>query len=301
VPIVFRRDGREFERRVRLTGMHREGELEALLESHHEPPVPDRPKPDEERKPGEQRNPGDKPPGKDPGDPPKLPGGRGALKNREAKMPRAVKDHFEKASGYANYWFNRYNQQRVWNAYLARGDFAETGWDWNITAQTKDGADVAIKLTRKDGKITMPQGESGAKFGPSLANEQGPPRSGGLLASIHLWQRLLLYGPRRFGEVYYLGTLPWGDEHAMADCLVGLHGGVESRFHFNLESGDLIGIEMQAADDLDTCEIYFGDIREIDGRRLPHQWTIRHGDEPFAELTIKNYEIAPAKPADGSK
>jgi S1-C subfamily serine protease len=297
VPVVFRRDGREIERRVRLAGMHREGELEALLEADHEPRVPDRPKPGDERKPGEPRRPGDKPPMPDPGDPHKPRQDVPKKKDRTTKLPRAVRDHYEEAPGYANYWFNRYNQQRVWNAYLARGDFAELGWDWKIAAQTPNGADVAIQLAEKSGKITMPAGESGATFGLSLVEEQSPPRSGGLLAALHLWQRLLSFGPRRFGEVYYLGTLPWADDEKMADCLVAIHGGVETRFYFDPESGDAIGIEMQSADDVDSCEIYFSDIREVDGRRLPHQWKVRHGDEVFAELTIKSYELAPSQAA----
>ncbi len=51
VPVVFRRDGQEYERRVRLAAMHREGELEALLQDQPEPPVPDRPRPRDERQP----------------------------------------------------------------------------------------------------------------------------------------------------------------------------------------------------------------------------------------------------------
>ena len=43
---------------------------------------------------------------------------------------------------------------------------------------------------------------------------------------------------------------------------------------------------MQAADDEDPCEIYFGDIRPVDGRSLPHHWTIRHGDDVFADLNV---------------
>ena len=48
------------------------------------------------------------------------------------------------------------------------------------------------------------------EFGPSLTGVTGPPRSGGLLAALHLWQRILLLGPRKFGEVYYLGEMPRG-------------------------------------------------------------------------------------------
>jgi len=296
VPITYRRDGHEYERRVRLAGVHREGELEALLEGHHEPPVPDRPKRGDERKPEIPGLPkkGPEPDDPQPGDAPKRPDGTHRARPK-AKLPRAVRKYYEQSPGYANYWFNRYNQQRVWNAFLARGDLAESGWDWNIAAETAAGADVLIKLTENHGEITMPEGKSGAKFGLSLVEEQSPPRSGGLLAALHLWQRLLVFGPARFGDVYYSGTRPWDSEDKMTDCLVGIHGGVETRFFFDPDSGDLIGIEMQSAEDEDPCEIYFADIREIDGRRLPLQWTIRRGDEVFAELKIKSYEMAAQK------
>jgi hypothetical protein len=111
-----------------------------------------------------------------------------------------------------------------------------------------------------------------------------------LLAALHLWQRLLLVGPRRFGEVYYLGTLPWTSDEQMSDCLVAIHGGVETRFYFNPDRGDLVGIETQLADDEDPCEVYFDDIRSVDGRSLPHRWIVRHGDELFADITITSYD-----------
>jgi serine protease Do len=299
VPITFRRDGREFERRVRLAGMHREGELEALLQAEHEPPVPDRPQPEKDTPPGEPQpeNP-QAPPEPKPGDPPKPRDRRpNARRAQTPKLPRAVRKYFEESPGYANYWFNRYHQQRVWNAFLGRGDFAEAGWNWNIDAKTSTGGDASIDLTEAKGSITMPDGQSGAQFGPSLVEETSPQRSGGLLAALHLWQRLLLFGPRRFGEVYYLGKLPLTNDEKSVDCLVATHGGVETRFFFDPATADLVGLEMQASDDEDPCEIEFGDIREVDGRRLPHQWTIRHGDEVYAELQITSYKLSPAEAA----
>jgi hypothetical protein len=87
----------------------------------------------------------------------------------------------------------------------------------------------------------------------------------------------------------------------MADCIVAIHGGVETRFYFDPESGDMVGLEMQASDDEDPCEIYFADIREFEGRRLPHQWTIRRGDEVFAELAIKSYNIVATEGSAGQQ
>ena len=282
VPLTYRRDGREFERRVRLAGAHREGELEALLQSGEGMP---------EEQP--DKKPKDETPNKKPGDddtPKPTPPKRVAGRKAEAELPEQVKQVYEAAPGYANYWFNRYHQQRVWNAYLARGDFAELPSHLTIRGRDAAGSDIEIVLTDQRGSIVMPAGKSESEFGASLADATSPPRSGGLLAALHLWQRFVLGGPRRFGDVHYFGTLPWKDDDDLADCLIGIHAGVETRFYFDPETGHLVGIEMVASDDEDPCEIYFDDIREVDGRSLPHRWRVRHGDEVFAELTITSYK-----------
>ena len=197
VPITFRRDGETFERSVRMATLHRSGELEALLGGGDEQrPPPHQPKPAEEPQPGEEK-------------PPK-PADRTRGKQDEPRLPEAVRSFYEEAPGYANYWFNRYHQQRVWNALLTRGDFNDTGWNWTIAAKDALGNDVKIDLNEKNGSIVMPDGQSGAEFALSLSQATSPPRSGGLLAALHLWQRLLLVGPRRFGEIYYLGALAVG-------------------------------------------------------------------------------------------
>lgn len=270
VPIVFRRDGREHERLVRLAGVHRDGELAALIERGPELPRP-------ERQPGE--------------DQPPQPERRGhpERESKVEKLSPEIKEYYEPQTGYANYWFNRYHQQRIWNALLARGDFAAAGWDWSIRAQDVGGGEIEIELSEDHGSIVTPIGRSEAQFSLALGDALSPPRSGGLLAALHVWQRLLVVGPRRFGDVTYFGTLPWPTEDRMADCLVGIYGGVETRFYFDPVEGDLVGIEMQAADDMDPCEIYFGDIRAVAGRRLPHHWMVRHGDELYANLQIFEY------------
>lgn len=299
VPLTFRRDGREYDCRVRLSDLHHEGELQALIAGGAELPVerPDKPPqkkdtPDGAEKPSRQDG-SPKAPSPDHSKP-------------KAELPEAVQEFFEASPGYANFWFNRYHQQRVWNALLARGDFAELPRDWQIVAKDKDGNRVEIQLSGNHASIVMPAGKSETEFKSSLVEATGPPGSGGLLTTLHLWQRLLVGGPRRYGEIAYFGTLPWTDQAALADCLVGVYGGVEARFYADPSSGHLIGVEMQTADDVDPCEIYFDDHREVDGRSLPHRWTIRHGDDEFAQLSIESYNLAPelpesAPPADAEK
>ncbi|MEX2091456.1 MAG: hypothetical protein WD971_02205, partial [Pirellulales bacterium] len=285
VPIVFRRDGTEYERLVRLAAAHRDGELAAMMEGGPEKPKTEQP----ERPEGPPQ--------------PDAPKKIHATVKKADKLPAEIDKVFESRSRYANYWFNRYHCERVWNSYLARGDFAGTGWNWTISGKNEAAGDVEINLAEDHGSIVMPAGQSEAEFSLSLAETLSPPRSGGLLAALHLWQRLLLVGPRQFGEVHYFGTLPWPNDQQLPDCLVGIQGGVETRFYFDPVEGDLVGIEMQAAEDQDPCEIYFSDFRPVDGRRLPHRWVIRHGDEQFADLRISKYEFqdAAARPAAGSE
>jgi hypothetical protein len=300
VPLTYRRDGKEFDIRVRLASVHREGELADLLNMEQQPPLPIRPPEGDQPPPGKKDPPPNAPaPGKDrnPGEPPRRlrEPGRHGIGARKPKPPKAIRQVYEEAPGYANFWFNRYHQQRVWNAYLAQGDFADTGWNWNVTGQAPGGGEVRIELAEKQGSIVMPTGESSVEFGPSLTEATGPPHSGGLLAALHLWQRLLLFGPQRFGEVYYVGTLPWGAGGELADCLAATHGGVETKFYFDPEKSHLIGIEMQLSDDEDPCEIHFDDIRPVEGRSLPHHWKIVHGDDVFAGIRVSSYDWSSGK------
>jgi S1-C subfamily serine protease len=277
VPLTYRRDGKEYEIGVRLAGVHRQGELEELLRAEKaRPPRRPRPQPEDEPKPGTPRRPS-------------------ARAQRRPPIPSVVRKHYEAAPGYANYWFNRYHQQRIWNAYLAHGDFAETAWNWKIRATTAGtNRTVEIDLAEKNGSIVMPDGQSGVEFGTTLMNVTGPPRSGGLLAALHVWQRLLIVGPRRFGEVFYLGPMPWKSEDSLAECLVATHAGVETRFYFDPEDSNLVGIEFFAAEGDDPCDIMLADVRPVNGRSLPHHWTIRLGDDLFAELNVESFEFGKA-------
>jgi len=284
VPITFIRDGQKIETLVRLSGVHPQGELDKLVAGGPQKVPGHDPEPQPGEKEGEDSDSEDKPK-------PKLPDAIKRMLGKKPKMPKIVKDHYEEKPRFVNYYFNRTNQERVWNRFVEGGSFDGIGPEWTASGELTGGGDVELSLTPTLGTITFPVGESKAQFGDDLHEDLSPPASGGLLQALHIWQRLLTVGPEKFGNVYYLGTVPMPTRPGLMDVLVGVYGGMETRFFFHPTTGHLVGLEMFVDDYSDPCEIYFGEYREVEGRHMPHRLEIRHGDTTFADVQIDQYEF----------
>jgi serine protease Do len=207
-----------------------------------------------------------------------------------------VKQHYVARHGYANYYFNALNQKRVWNAFVKNGDFSATSDRWGIITQNDRKQKLEIKIDSKTGTYQLPVNELTVDFTRELGSDLAPKNSGGLLLALHLWQRLLRQGIEKYGEVYYLGTMPLPEQSSWRegrqyDVLVGNYEGIESRFLFDPETGLLAAMEMMPGDDLDPCEIRFGDYREEAGRKFPYRLNIRHGQRPFADLKVEKFTL----------
>jgi S1-C subfamily serine protease len=289
VPLSYRREGRRFDVLVRLAGVHTESDLlETLARGAQRPPMP-LPKP----KPGDKpESPKPKPPDQDMPIP-TPPDGGGPLRPRAPKpvMPEIVKKHFEEKRGYANYYFNRLNRDRVFKAWAARGDFAPLEKPWMLAGPLDSGGNYRIEIASQQVVLTLPKEQISWPVTDELGSSLAPPDSGGLFAALHLWRRLAILGPERFGEVYYLGTAPFPGCEGLADVLVALHGGVECRFAFDPKTGLLAGLEMFPDENADPCEVFFGDYRDVGGRQFPHRIEVRFGNEAFATFRVEAVEL----------
>jgi len=274
VPLTFRRDGQSFDTTVRLMGVHDQSQLYDLVQKQEqkpaEPPGGDRPAPDGEETPK-----------------PKLPN----LSKKKTKLPETVSKRFVARRGYANYWYNEKKQSQLWGNYADRQVLEKAGFDWEISAEN-----IAIEIDRERATIQLQNSVSGAAFSNALATDDlasqlSPPKSGGLLLTLHLWQRLIDKGLRKYGEVYYLGQLPSKPEGTMVDCLIGIYAGIETCFQFDTQSGELVGIVMLPRDGVDPCELQLSDYGEVSGRRLPRKWRVLHGDQQFFELEISDWKF----------
>ena len=205
-------------------------------------------------------------------------------------MPEIVQKHFQDKRGFANYYFNTLNQQRVWNAWNARAKVSGMGGVWTLSGPLETGGAFRFQVTDAGASLKLPSKvipwTADDDFGSSLL----PADSGGLLPALYLWRRLATEGLGRFGNVYYYGTTPLAGHEGLVDVLVGIAQGVECRFYFDPARGDLLAIEMFADEESDPCEIYFSDYREMDSRWLPGRMEVRYGNDPFATFKLDGFK-----------
>ncbi len=290
VPLSFRQEDQRHDVLVRLTGVHSHEELIAKMEG------PRRARPTKKPAP-KQRPDGPKPkvpqqPNKKPRPHKQLPEGHPAVKKKP--VPPKVAKLIENKSGYANFYFNKLNRQRVWSQFLTHGSFADSPETWTLRGKMASGAPFEITLAPHQANGLFPASRDNVDLRVDFDRQLLPMGSGGLLPTLALWQRLLRLGPKNFGEMYYLGTAPLIEHQGLYDVLAGTHNVVESQFAFDPQSGNLVGIQMFPENHVDPCEVYFSDYRKIEKRLLPHRIVVRFGDTIFAELLIDKYELKTA-------
>ena len=278
VPLSFDHRGERFDVLVRLRGVHRDAELAEMTESRPkvEPEQTPKPLPKQPGQPRPQRKPAAHP------------------RAKPLPMPEIVKQHYVEKPGYVNYYFNALNRDRVWKALVARGDYGAWQGAWSIAGETAMAEAMTLEFSDVAASIKLPSGELKIKLDESLAEHLEPPGSGGLLVALAMWRRLLVMGPEKFGEVYYLGTTPLEGRDRLMDVLVGTCADVECRFLFDPTGGQLVAVEMIPEEDTDPCELYFSDFKEVEGRMLPGRIEARHGDDFKAVFQCREYTFAPA-------
>ncbi len=277
VPLVYRHLDREVTIMVQLAGVHRTGELEKLAEGGEvEPPGPKPDEPDKEPMPDSEPTPDEIPV---------------EPRARLTDVPETVKPYYERKSGYANYYFNRVERERVWKAFLVGGDFSSLTGTWTLSGDLPTGGAVRFELGDKACACKVPAGEYGFELKEDLSQTLDPPQSGGLLAALSLWRRLLVKGPAQYGDVTYLGAMPlehWGER---LDVLAAMHAGVECRFYFDPATGDLGAVEFFPTDDATPCRLRFREYLDTDGRRWPSLVEVSVGNSPYAKFRLQKFEV----------
>jgi len=276
VPITFRREGVQYQITVRLTGVHASEELIELIEGEsaqekeqlpEEAPKKDKPKE---------------------GDAPEK---ETADNDGPSSRPEKYKHLFVERSGFANYYFNLEHQKRIWNGFLNNGDFSGQDFSWRLKATDEKGREITVVLADEKSGIQI-NGESFVLDPESdLSTQLFPSGSGGLLVSLHLWRKMLILGPKKFGDVFYFGSIPNQHAEGLGEVLVATRGPIENNFVFDKKTGRLLAMEMYPDIETDPCELYFDDY-QVDGDiAVPGTIKFAFGTNPIGTIRIEQIEF----------
>jgi serine protease Do len=290
VPLVYRRAGRRVETLVRLAGVHSPAQLAAIVE-------------------GQSQSPGDTPEGPPPEkDGPKKPEKPGPAKKetpgKPADLPAALRDLYDPRPGFVNHAFNVVERDRV-AAELARGRPRLGTGGWRFAGTLESGKPFRLELSDRRGVVDLPTGSSQVDALGELDRNPEPPGSGGMLAALLIWRRMLLEGPAPIGRTTYWGRAPLDPADlaeagsvALVDVLETAVAGIEARIGVD-EAGLVRWIDLWTAPDADPCEIrfsYFRKASDIEPSVMPTMLDVRRGTEPFGRFTIESHDTGGGKP-----
>jgi hypothetical protein len=289
VPLVYRREGKRQEILVALRPLHRESELKGPAEPPSRPGRPPGP-PDQPPVPD-----GEEPP---PGSPERRPGDAPPLGQRQKVEPPAEWKHlFEARPGFANYYFNRLERDRVLAGLSRFSGLKGYPGRWKLGGTTADGSPFVLTLAEQGAGLKLD--EKRVYFQPLDGSDpvDEPPGTGGLLIALEQLKTLLTTGPDAFAECQYVGTEPLDGRGPSVDVVRTLRNGVHVRWFFAPDDGRLVGFDSFLEQDVDPASVRVEELALVGGQLLPRVWTARSGDRVFDRFEVQSAELLPGRSA----
>ena len=305
MPVTVRgRDGVRYDMLVRLAGLHGENELIEMTEKMIAPPiVPEK----DGRKSGGHKSPD-------------------ADGSKKPFISDAIKPFYEEQRGYANFYFNRLELDRVMKLWRGASPLATTGvakagmersamtenGTWKLTGTLRDRPDsFSFQIDDKGVHYTLPT--SSGFWNADLMLEttefvvdptthyQSPRGSGGLFTALYLMRLLTIVDTIDGAEIVYTGTAPIGGNLAkLYDVFIVNWRGNEVRFYVDSQTGAMPLIEMFGSGLDFPCEIAFdGSTMEVRYGRI--LFGIFETKTTFGESTTDNKSRNGAQHNDGSR
>jgi len=211
-------------------------------------------------------------------------------------LPDAVKAVYESRRGFTNHHFNTVERDRVARLIAADRPTTPQGKRWVLAGRLATGKAFRIELSDTEGVIDLPTGTTRVDATGELDINPSPPGSGGMLAALLVWRRLLREGPEPLGRTSYWGTVPldprsFGEAGGprLVDMLESSVAGIEA--HFTVaDDGFVTGIDLWTAPDADPCEVRFTAARPDRSdlpQGMPAVIDVRHGNELFGTFLVE--------------
>jgi S1-C subfamily serine protease len=210
---------------------------------------------------------------------------------------------YEEKEGFANFYFNKLERDRLLAAFKKHGDFAALKGPWKIEAEVVRPIKNKVALEIGDKLVTLKLGEKDfavepLKPGETVPNLSEPKDSGGLLVALYQWRRLLLQAEKGFeGGFTYGGHEPLYPDgtaasRALTEVLNTEHSAVAAKWFFGMNDQALQAAEVWIdKENQDPCEIVFGDFRAVEGRKLPFRMAVRFAGREWGEIVVTAYTL----------
>jgi S1-C subfamily serine protease len=306
VKMSYRSEGNTVETLVRMMGVHLEDELLKKMAGALPPPPPRPQQPGQEEKDSDQNDKDseqDEKPEKNENQPPQR-GPRGQRPGKPpVKIPQQVKDQLVERKGFANYHFNLVEQNAFIDALRSQFPAADQPTQtsstekkkaWLIVGETDQTPPQPVTIQVAADKMSLQIGQKTLEINKrnEMYDVVTDGTVAGLLPALDAWRRMLSDGPRKFGESYYLGTMPLGGERPLRDVMVGIAGELEVRWLSHPDTGAVEAIEVFADRDEDPAELWL--LREGDSQVMPTSLDLRYGIDSILKIKIKSWEEVPA-------
>jgi serine protease Do len=174
---------------------------------------------------------------------------------------------FERRIGFANYYFNRRERERVWRGFVGARDVTQLAGKWQIDGNSGLGGSQFLLDDAKSGLKTPTMIELFEDRGAQTALESSGPESR-WLAGMHLIRRLIVRGPERFGDLTYGGVFPLPERKMNCEVLTGTLGSVSVRFYFSHNLARLECVEIDDLSERRTSRLW------LSGERTEQLWPL---------------------------
>ncbi len=273
IPIRYRNDDGIVDTFVRLQNLHLPSELEEIIKGES----PQKPPP--QRKPGTPEIP---PPDEK----------AESLKQSNIAKKDPLADLYVEKRGYSNYYFNRFELDRILSLRSNQGNWTESSENWKITGEVpRENLNVEILLSETS--LVFRLGDKSETVHP----RQGWPQwikqrsSIGLAMGMRVWQEWNRRGPRLMGDAIYLGRNPIVGREGLFDVTRITVSDFDVLVYTSPDTGLIEVIEIFSDNQTDPVELYFDQYEPVDGRASPKLIRLVYGLETQFLVSINAIQI----------
>ncbi len=209
-----------------------------------------------------------------------------------------LSDRFEKRAGFANYYFNRTELNRVLSLAGEPSLWSKQTGDWHWSGKLRGEQTVWSVRSRKT-NIESKLGDQVLVLDSTRGWEEAIETKSlhGTALAMRLWQKWRTIGPHNMGASVYLGTTSPIDSDRMVDLTKVTVGEVETYFYTSADDGRILLIEVEANSQLDRLEVYFDDYHKQAELMVPRSLRSSFGTE--SQFIVDLEPLVVANPAGG--